>query len=38
VTFCIDHNREIARWGSAVGSASVLMGSLMAWLNWVITP
>jgi hypothetical protein len=38
VTFCILHNREIARWGSAVGSASLLMGSLMACLNWVITP
>jgi hypothetical protein len=38
VVFCIDHNREIARWGSAIGSASLLMGSLMAWLNWLITP
>jgi len=37
VAFCIDHNREIARWGSAVGSASVLMTSLWALLNWMIT-
>jgi hypothetical protein len=37
VTFCIDHNREIALWGSAVGSASVLMTSLLALLNWMIT-
>jgi hypothetical protein len=35
--FCADHGGEIARWGGAICSASLLMGSLCAWLNWMIT-
>lgn len=34
--FCIEHRPEIARWGAALGVAAALVGSVLAWLNWMI--
>ena len=36
VTFCIDRSPIIARWGGAAGLASLLVGSLLAYLNSLI--
>ena len=36
VVYCIDRGAEIARWGAAVGSAIVLVSTLLACLNWMI--
>ena len=36
VVYCIDRSAEIARWGAALGSALILVSSLLACLNWMI--
>ena len=36
VVYCIDRGAEIARWSAALCSAVVLVGSLLAGLNWMI--
>jgi hypothetical protein len=35
VVYCIDRRAEIARWSIAACSALVLVGSLLAWLDWM---
>lgn len=35
--FCIEHRPELARWSAAFGVASALVGTLAAWLNWMIS-
>jgi hypothetical protein len=35
VLYCV-RSEELARWGGAVASALVLVGLLLAWLNWMI--
>ena len=35
VVYCIDRRAEIARWSAAACSAFVLVGSLLAWLDWM---
>jgi hypothetical protein len=35
VLYCV-RSEEFARWGGAVASAVVLVGLLLAWLNWLI--
>jgi hypothetical protein len=34
--FCIEHRPELARWGAAISVAAMLMGSVLAALNWLI--
>ena len=34
--FCIEHRPELARWVAAVSVATVLVGSVLAGLNWLI--
>lgn len=34
--FCIEHRPELARWGVAISVAAMLMGSVLAGLNWLI--
>lgn len=34
--FCIEHRPELARWGAAISAAALLMGSVLAALNWLI--
>lgn len=34
--FCIEHRPELARWGAAISAAAMLMGSVLAGLNWLI--
>jgi hypothetical protein len=34
--FCLEHRPELARWGAAVSVAAMLMGSVLAGLNWLI--
>ena len=34
--FCIEHRPELARWGVAISAAAMLMGSVLAALNWLI--
>lgn len=34
--FCIEHRPELARWGAAIGAAALLMGSVLAALDWLI--
>jgi len=36
VMFCVDHGPDIARWTMAVGVATLLVGSLLAYLNALI--
>jgi hypothetical protein len=36
VVFCVDHRPDIARWGGAIGAAMLLVGSILAGLNWLI--
>jgi hypothetical protein len=38
LVFCIEHRPELARWGAAVSAAAMLMGSVLAALNWLIVP
>ena len=33
--YCFDRGAQIARWGVASGLATMLVGSLLAWLNWM---
>ena len=35
IVYCIDRGAHIARWGIASGLATMLVGSLLAWLNWM---
>lgn len=35
VLYCV-RSEELARWGSAVGAAVVIVGMLLAWINWMI--
>jgi hypothetical protein len=37
VLYCVDRGEYIARWGSAIGAAVLLVGLLLAGLNWMIT-
>jgi hypothetical protein len=37
VLYCVDRRTEIARWTTAIGAAVVLVGTVLAWLNWMIT-
>jgi len=37
VVFCIHRAADILRWGVAGALAALLVGSLGAWLNWMIT-
>jgi hypothetical protein len=34
--FCLEHRPELARWGVALGGATVVVGSVLAALNWLI--
>jgi hypothetical protein len=34
--FCIEHRPELARWGVALGAAALLMGGVLAGLNYLI--
>ena len=34
--YCIEHRPELARWGAAFSVAAMLMGSVLAALNWLI--
>jgi hypothetical protein len=34
--FCIEHRPGLARWGAAIGGAALLMGSVLAALNWLL--
>ena len=36
VIYCIDRSAEIARWATALGTATLLVGTLLACLNWII--
>jgi hypothetical protein len=36
VIYCIDRSGEIARWATALGTATLLVGTLLACLNWMI--
>lgn len=36
VIFCIDRGPEIARWATALGTATLLVATLLACLNWMI--
>ncbi len=36
VIYCIDRGAEIARWCTARGTATLLVGALLACLNWMI--
>ncbi len=35
VHYCMDRGAEIVRWGIASSLATMLVGSLLAWLNWM---
>jgi len=37
VLYVAGRSDHIARWGGAFGAALVLVGSLLAWLDWMIT-
>jgi hypothetical protein len=34
--YCIEHRPELARYGAALGLATVLVGGVLAGLNWLI--
>jgi hypothetical protein len=36
ILYCVDRGQYIARWGSAIGIAVLLVGLLLASLNWII--
>jgi hypothetical protein len=36
VIYCIDRSGEIARWATALGTATLLVGTLLSCLNWMI--
>jgi hypothetical protein len=36
VLYCVDRSQYIARWGGAIGVAVLLVGLLLAWLDWMI--
>jgi hypothetical protein len=36
VMFCIEHRPELLRWSASLGAAAALVGSILAWLNWMI--
>ena len=36
ILYCVDRSQYIARWGGAIGVAVLLVGLLLASLNWMI--
>jgi hypothetical protein len=36
LVYCIEHRPYLARWGAAIGIAVMLVGAVLAWLNWMI--
>lgn len=36
--FCIQHRPKLARWGAAFSAAAILMGAMMATLDWLTLP
>jgi hypothetical protein len=36
ILYCVDRGQYIARWGSAIGIAVLIVGLLLASLNWMI--
>jgi hypothetical protein len=36
VLYCVDRGQFIARWGGALSGALLIVGLLLAWLNWMI--
>jgi len=36
VLYCVDRGQYIARWGGALSGALLIVGLLLAWLNWMI--
>jgi hypothetical protein len=36
ILYCLEHRPGLARWSASIGMASALVGSVLAWLDWMI--